>query len=86
MPHSTNQDLRTLSAALVADDLDGLRSLLRNVPPGESARLLTRLDTAEQRQLLGLLCSSCSRCCSVVAVTSTAGEPNRTVIELHAAR
>jgi len=55
MPHSTNRDLRTLSEALAADNLDGLRSLLRSVPPGDSARLLTRLDSAEQRHLLGLL-------------------------------
>ena len=55
MSHSTNQDLRTLSEALATDNIDSLRSLLRNVPPGDSARLLTRLDSADQRHLLDLL-------------------------------
>jgi magnesium transporter len=40
---------------LAAGDAIRLRSLLRDVPPGESARLVTRLDRAEQRQLLLLL-------------------------------
>ena len=47
--------MRTLSEALEAGNIDSLRSLLRSVPPGESARLLTRLDSAERRQLLNLL-------------------------------
>ena len=55
MSHSTNQDLRTLSEAIATDNIDSLRSLLRSVPPGDSARLLTRLDSAEQRHLLDLL-------------------------------
>jgi magnesium transporter len=54
MPH-----LQPISALLddllAAGDVARLRSLLRDVPPGESARLVTRLDSAEQRQLLTLL-------------------------------
>jgi magnesium transporter len=55
MSHSTNHDLKVLSEALASGDPESLRSLLRSVPPGDSARLLTRLDSAEQRQLLDLL-------------------------------
>ncbi len=40
---------------LASGDATRLRSLMRDVPPGESARLVSRLDRAEQRQLLMLL-------------------------------
>ena len=53
MPRSTKPE--TLSKALAARDLDGLRAILRSVPPGDSARLLARLDRSEQRELLTLL-------------------------------
>jgi magnesium transporter len=55
MSHSTNQDLRALSEALATDNIDSLRYLLRGAPPGDSARLLTRLDSTDQRHLLDLL-------------------------------
>ena len=55
MSHSTSRDLKTLTEALASGNIDSLRSILRSVPPGDSARLLSRLDTTELRQLLGLL-------------------------------
>jgi magnesium transporter len=55
MSHSTSRDLKTLSEALATGNIGSLRSILRGVPPGDSARLLTRLDSAELPQLLSLL-------------------------------
>lgn len=45
----------TILELLAASDVTGLCTLLRGLPPGESARVVTRLDQAEQRQLLMLL-------------------------------
>ena len=45
MSRSTKPE--TLSKALAARDLDGLRAILRSVPPGDSARLLARLDVLD---------------------------------------
>jgi magnesium transporter len=53
MPRWTKPE--TLSKAVAARDLDGLRAILQGVPPGEIARLLARLDRSEQRELLTLL-------------------------------
>src|SRR5688572_11003594 len=44
-----------LNDLLATGDVVRLRSLLREVPPGESARLVSRLDRTDQRQLLTLL-------------------------------
>jgi magnesium transporter len=46
---------RVLHDLLAAGETANLRSLLRDLPPGESARVVARLDRADQRQLLSLL-------------------------------
>lgn len=51
MPHLKSTSV-TLLDLLAAGDLANLCSLLRGLPPGESARLVSRLNQAEQRQLL----------------------------------
>jgi magnesium transporter len=54
MPHSKSSS-DTLHDLLSSGDTDGLCALIRELPPGESARLVTRLDRDQQRQLLTLL-------------------------------
>ena len=44
MSHSTNHEFATLCEVLATGDIDNLRSFLSSVPPGDSARLVTRLD------------------------------------------
>lgn len=55
MPPSTSPDAASLPEVLAAGSIDSLRSLLRSLPPGESARLLTRLDSDQKRDLLSRL-------------------------------
>lgn len=52
---SRSIQLQTLSDLLATRDAGSLRTFLQNVPPGDSARLVARLDQAEQRELLTLL-------------------------------
>jgi Mg/Co/Ni transporter MgtE len=49
---------KTLLDSLAAGDIASLYLLLQGLPPGESARLVTRLDSADQRKLLTLLPSA----------------------------
>lgn len=51
----TTSNTERLLALLEADDGVGLQSLMRDTPPGDNARLVTRLDRSEQRKLFTLL-------------------------------
>ena len=54
MPH-TKPTLVTLLDLLATEDVANLCSLLREMPPGENGRLVSRLDPADQQQLLTLI-------------------------------
>lgn len=55
MSHSLPPPDERLLELLAVQEVAGLTALLRDAPPGESARLVTRLDRDQQRQLLTLL-------------------------------
>lgn len=55
MNNGTEEDAQKLRSLLEAGDSDGVRSLIRDMPPGNSARLMTRLDDSKRHELLNVL-------------------------------